>query len=175
MGDFSKGGVHKTDGLWWVIFQRGEYMKPMDFDGWFFKGGSTWNRWLLEIVLLLSKIERPGRLFRQIRHTSSSYGFFLLLGWPTAGLLECDQIYGEGTTSEEAVDAVVCYPKRCDHECLQSKYECTVERDFLWSKKEEKMWRHWEPMFSRLNMAAQNIRWDLSLHDNSASLALFIF
>ena len=28
-----------------VIFQRGEYTKPMAFDGWFFKGGSTWNRW----------------------------------------------------------------------------------------------------------------------------------
>ena len=24
-----------------VVFQRGEYMKPMGFDGWFFKGGST--------------------------------------------------------------------------------------------------------------------------------------
>ena len=45
--DFSKGGVHKTDGLWWVIFQRGEYTKPMDFDGWFFKGGSTQNRWVV--------------------------------------------------------------------------------------------------------------------------------
>ena len=30
-----------------VIFQRGEYTKPMAFDGWFFKGGSTQNRWLL--------------------------------------------------------------------------------------------------------------------------------
>ena len=39
MGDFSKGGVHKTDGFWWMIFQRGEYMKPIAFDGWFFKGG----------------------------------------------------------------------------------------------------------------------------------------
>ena len=47
MGDFSKGGVHKTDELWWVSFQRGEYMKPMAFDGWFFKGGSTQNRWAL--------------------------------------------------------------------------------------------------------------------------------
>ena len=28
-----------------VIFQRGEYTKPMGFDGWFFKGGSTQNRW----------------------------------------------------------------------------------------------------------------------------------
>ena len=27
-----------------VIFQRGEYTKPMGFDGWFFKGGSTQNR-----------------------------------------------------------------------------------------------------------------------------------
>ena len=30
-----------------VIFQRGEYTKPMAFDGWFFKGESTQNRWLL--------------------------------------------------------------------------------------------------------------------------------
>ena len=37
MGDFSKGGVHKTDGFWWV----------------------------LEFFLLLLKIKRPGRLFRQ--------------------------------------------------------------------------------------------------------------
>ena len=37
--EISKGGVHKTDGFWWVIFQRGEYMKPMACDGWFFKGG----------------------------------------------------------------------------------------------------------------------------------------
>ena len=30
-----------------VIFQRGEYTKPKGFDGWFFKGGSTQNRWIL--------------------------------------------------------------------------------------------------------------------------------
>ena len=30
-----------------VIFQRGEYTKPMAFYGWFFKGGSTQNRWVL--------------------------------------------------------------------------------------------------------------------------------
>ena len=47
MGDFPKGGVHKINGLWWVIFQRGEYTKPMGFNGWFFTGGSTWNRWAL--------------------------------------------------------------------------------------------------------------------------------
>ena len=47
MGDFSKGGLHETDGLWWVIFQRGEYTKPRAFDGWFSKGGSTQNRWVL--------------------------------------------------------------------------------------------------------------------------------
>ena len=40
MGDFSKGGVHKTDEFWWVIFQRGEYTKPMDSDG-------VWNVFLL--------------------------------------------------------------------------------------------------------------------------------
>ena len=31
MGDFSKEGVHETDGVWWVIFQRGEYIKPNGF------------------------------------------------------------------------------------------------------------------------------------------------
>ena len=71
-----------------VIFQReGEYIKPMGFDGWFFKGGSTQNRrvlvgdfskggvhktdgfwWVLECFLLLLKIKRPGRLFRKIRY-----------------------------------------------------------------------------------------------------------
>ena len=70
-----------------VIFQRGEYIKPMAFDGWFFKGGSTQNRWalvddfskggvhktdglwwVLECFLLLLKIRHPGRLFRQIRY-----------------------------------------------------------------------------------------------------------
>ena len=47
VGDFPKGGVHKTDSFWWVILQRGEYTKPMGCDGWFFKGGSTQNRWIL--------------------------------------------------------------------------------------------------------------------------------
>ena len=55
MGDFSEGGVHETDGFWWVIFQRGagEYTKPMGFDGF-------------RNVFMASKIKRPGRLFRQI-------------------------------------------------------------------------------------------------------------
>ena len=30
-----------------VIFQRGEYTKPMGFVRWFFKGESTQNRWIL--------------------------------------------------------------------------------------------------------------------------------
>ena len=34
--DFLKGGVHKTDGFWWVIFQRGEYTKPMGFGMFFY-------------------------------------------------------------------------------------------------------------------------------------------
>ena len=55
LDDFSQGGVHKTDGFYWMIFHRGEYMKPMGFDGF-------WN-----FLLLLLKIKRPGRLFRQIR------------------------------------------------------------------------------------------------------------
>ena len=34
MGDFLKGGVHKTDGFWWVIFKEGGgYIKPMAFNG----------------------------------------------------------------------------------------------------------------------------------------------
>ena len=68
MDDFSKGGVHKTDG----------------FDGWCFKGGSTQNQWVLmddvskggvhktdefvECFFSFLKIKRPGRLFRQIRY-----------------------------------------------------------------------------------------------------------
>ena len=55
MGDFSKGGVHKTDGFWWGIFQRGEYTKPMAFDGF-------WN-----VFLLLLNVKRPGRLFQKIQ------------------------------------------------------------------------------------------------------------
>ena len=39
MGDFPKGGVHETDSFWWVIFQRGEYTKPMGLMGDFSKGG----------------------------------------------------------------------------------------------------------------------------------------
>ena len=47
MGEFSKRGVHETDEFWWVIFQRGEYTKPMSLGGWFFKGGSTQDRWVV--------------------------------------------------------------------------------------------------------------------------------
>ena len=41
-----------------VIFQRGEYKKPMASDEWFFKGGSTQNRWVLMgfgILFIVSK------------------------------------------------------------------------------------------------------------------------
>ena len=75
-------------GFGWTIFQRGEYTKPMAFDGWFFKRGSTQNRWALDgrffqrgeymkpmgcdgfwnAFCLVLKIKRPGRLFRQIRY-----------------------------------------------------------------------------------------------------------
>ena len=52
-----------------VIFQGGgEYTKPMGLDGWFFPGGSTQNRWVLEMFLLLLKIKRPGRLLQKIRY-----------------------------------------------------------------------------------------------------------
>ena len=31
------------------VFKGGEYIKPMGFGGWFFKGGSTQNRWALTV------------------------------------------------------------------------------------------------------------------------------
>ena len=40
----------------------------MGFEGWFFKGGSTQNRWVLEIFFLPLKIRCPGPLFRKIRY-----------------------------------------------------------------------------------------------------------
>ena len=75
-----------------VIFQGGEYTKPMGCDGWFFEGGRGVHRmdgfwwvifqrgeytkpmgfdgfwWVLEIFLLLLKIKRSGRLFWQTRY-----------------------------------------------------------------------------------------------------------
>ena len=39
--------MQKKSRLDGVIFHRGEYIKPMAFNGWFFKGGSTQNRWVL--------------------------------------------------------------------------------------------------------------------------------
>ena len=53
---FFKGGVHKTDGLWWVIFQRGGVHKTNGF----------WR--VLKCFSLLLKIKRPMRLFGQIRY-----------------------------------------------------------------------------------------------------------
>ena len=48
MGDFSKGGVHKTDGVLMDEFSKGGVHKTDGvFFGDFFKGGSTQNRWLL--------------------------------------------------------------------------------------------------------------------------------
>ena len=46
-----------------VIFQRGEYTKPKECNGWFFKGGSTQNRWALmgfEDFSLLLKLSVRG-------------------------------------------------------------------------------------------------------------------
>ena len=55
-----------------VIFQRGEYTKPMGFDGWFFKGGEYTKPMAFDgfwsVLLLLLKIKRSGRLFWQIRY-----------------------------------------------------------------------------------------------------------
>ena len=41
---FQRGEYTKPMGFWWVIFQRGEYTKPMSFDGWFFKGGGGYTK-----------------------------------------------------------------------------------------------------------------------------------
>ena len=48
-----------------VIFQRGEYTKPMGFDGWFFKGGGEGKKidgiWLgFGVCFIASKSEAPG-------------------------------------------------------------------------------------------------------------------
>ena len=55
MGDFSKGGVHKTNGCWWVIFQRVPRVHKTDGFWW------VWNVFLLHL-----KVKRPGRLFWQV-------------------------------------------------------------------------------------------------------------
>ena len=95
MGDFSKGGVHKTDGLWWVIFA---------------KGGVHKNRWVLECFSLLLKIKLPGCLFRQIWSLSRFFMVYLLfmiylfvihytfsifyLFWHFFSTFECDYTQG---------------------------------------------------------------------------------
>ena len=69
MGDFSKGGVHKTDGLWWVIFKGGgSTQNRWGLMGDFSKGGVHKTDGFGIVFLLLLKIKRPGRLFRQIRY-----------------------------------------------------------------------------------------------------------
>ena len=97
MGDFSQGGVHKTDGFRWVIFQRGgEYTKPMGFDGWFFKGGSTQNQWDLMgfgiVFYCLWKLSARGVYFGKygndnelnhlIRYSSCNDLFSSVLSYP---------------------------------------------------------------------------------------------
>ena len=51
MDDFLKGGVHKTNGFWWVIFQRGEVDK---IDGFW---------WVLKCFSLLLKLGAWGVYF----------------------------------------------------------------------------------------------------------------
>ena len=90
-GWFSKGGVHKTDGFWWVIFKGGSTQNQWAFDGWFSKGGSTQNRWAFDgfwnVFLWLLKIKRPGRLFRQIRYFHLFQDASLWLQYP--GTVNC--------------------------------------------------------------------------------------
>ena len=64
MDDFSEGGVHKTDGFWWVIFQKGG-------------GGEkyTQNRWILMgfgICFTASRNWAPGAFI------PAKYGIFFL-------------------------------------------------------------------------------------------------
>ena len=80
MSDFSKGGVHKTDESWWVIFQRGEYTKPMSLDVWFFKGGSTQNRWVLKHF---------GKKFYCLEKLSAQGVYFGKKRWSTFILRKC--------------------------------------------------------------------------------------
>ena len=61
MDDFSKGGVHETDGFQLVIFQRGEYTKPMAFDGF-------WN------IFFASKNWAPGA-FISAKTVDKSYNY----------------------------------------------------------------------------------------------------
>ena len=111
--DSSKGGVHKTDGFWWVkkilflqkLSARGVYFgknrirqnkrpsqnkRPPHVSAqqkqWFFKGGSTQNRWLSMglKIFISSKIKRPGRLFWIMRcRCSSNYPSVVLIRYST--------------------------------------------------------------------------------------------
>ena len=67
MGEFSKGGVHKTDGFCWVIFKGGSTQNRWVVMGDFLKGGVHETDGFWKFVLLFQKIKRPGRLFRQTR------------------------------------------------------------------------------------------------------------
>ena len=65
MDDISKGGVHKTDGFWWVIFPRGEYTKPMGCVGFwkvFYRFENLSARLLRLFIFILSyyPVPRPG-------------------------------------------------------------------------------------------------------------------
>ena len=44
---FQKGDYTKPVGDNGWFFKGGKYMKPMGFDGWFFKGESTQYRWVV--------------------------------------------------------------------------------------------------------------------------------
>ena len=51
MCDFSKGGVHKTDGFRCVIFQRGEYTKPIVFYGFWNVSFIASKNWALRAFI----------------------------------------------------------------------------------------------------------------------------
>ena len=60
MGAFSKGGVHKTDGLWWVIFKGGSTQNRWLLMGDFSKGGVHKTDGFWNVFLLLLKISAQG-------------------------------------------------------------------------------------------------------------------
>ena len=86
MADFSKGGVHETDGLWWVIFQRGEYMKPMGSYKWFFKGGTTQNQTFRNYKIGVDGVWRKNSYKKwQFSHATEFFPLFPPVCWSRCG------------------------------------------------------------------------------------------
>ena len=72
---FSKGGLHKTDGFHGWFFKGGSTWNRLVFDGGFFKGGSTWNRW--GVMGDFAKLNHKANFVCKFRHAH----FFSLQIW----------------------------------------------------------------------------------------------